>query len=90
MKNFKGCLRNFKMNGKAMNAPQQKHGVLPCLDVPMDAGIYFFNEGGYITIGKLCGDYGIWNCLKHVGAWVACFYVVFQLSPSKIIPLPTV
>ncbi|KAL9868319.1 laminin subunit alpha-3 isoform 2-T2 [Geothlypis trichas] len=53
MKNFKGCLRNFKMNGKAMNAPQQKHGVLPCLDVPMDAGIYFFNEGGYITIGNL-------------------------------------
>uniref|UniRef100_A0A8C9N7H9 Laminin subunit alpha 3 n=1 Tax=Serinus canaria TaxID=9135 RepID=A0A8C9N7H9_SERCA len=54
MKSFKGCLRNFKMNGKAMNAPKQKHGVLPCLDVPIDTGIYFFNEGGYITIGKLC------------------------------------
>ncbi|KAF2985215.1 hypothetical protein EK904_007529 [Melospiza melodia maxima] len=53
MKSFKGCLRNFKMNGKAINAPQQKHGVLPCLDVPMDTGIYFFNEGGYITIGNL-------------------------------------
>uniref|UniRef100_A0A8C9N951 Laminin subunit alpha 3 n=1 Tax=Serinus canaria TaxID=9135 RepID=A0A8C9N951_SERCA len=53
MKSFKGCLRNFKMNGKAMNAPKQKHGVLPCLDVPIDTGIYFFNEGGYITIGKL-------------------------------------
>uniref|UniRef100_A0A8C8B7E3 Laminin subunit alpha 3 n=1 Tax=Otus sunia TaxID=257818 RepID=A0A8C8B7E3_9STRI len=50
---FKGCLRNFEMNGKVMNAPQQKNGVLPCLDVPMDTGIYFFNEGGYITIGKL-------------------------------------
>ncbi|XP_031359594.2 laminin subunit alpha-3 [Lonchura striata] len=53
MKSFKGCLRNFKMNGKAMNAPQQKNGILPCLDVPMDTGIYFFNEGGYITIGNL-------------------------------------
>ncbi|KFO11861.1 Laminin subunit alpha-3, partial [Balearica regulorum gibbericeps] len=50
---FKGCLRNFKMNGKVMNAPQKKNGVLPCLDVPMDTGIYFFNEGGYITIGNL-------------------------------------
>ncbi|XP_010119438.1 PREDICTED: laminin subunit alpha-3, partial [Chlamydotis macqueenii] len=50
---FKGCLRNFKMNGKVMNAPQQKNGVLPCLDVPMETGIYFFNEGGYITIGNL-------------------------------------
>uniref|UniRef100_A0A8C8EC97 Laminin subunit alpha 3 n=1 Tax=Otus sunia TaxID=257818 RepID=A0A8C8EC97_9STRI len=50
---FKGCLRNFEMNGKVMNAPQQKNGVLPCLDVPMDTGIYFFNEGGYITIGNL-------------------------------------
>uniref|UniRef100_A0A8D0L0C7 Laminin subunit alpha 3 n=1 Tax=Strix occidentalis caurina TaxID=311401 RepID=A0A8D0L0C7_STROC len=50
---FKGCLRNFEMNGKVMKAPQQKNGVLPCLDVPMDTGIYFFNEGGYITIGNL-------------------------------------
>uniref|UniRef100_A0A663EBZ8 Laminin subunit alpha 3 n=1 Tax=Aquila chrysaetos chrysaetos TaxID=223781 RepID=A0A663EBZ8_AQUCH len=53
MNSFKGCLRNFKMNGKVMNAPQQKNGVLPCLDVPTDTGIYFFNEGGYITIGNL-------------------------------------
>ncbi|XP_049683277.1 laminin subunit alpha-3 [Accipiter gentilis] len=53
MNSFKGCLRNFKMNGKVMNAPQQKNGVLPCLDVPVDTGIYFFNEGGYITIGNL-------------------------------------
>ncbi|XP_014792368.1 PREDICTED: laminin subunit alpha-3-like [Calidris pugnax] len=52
-KSFKGCLRNFKMNGKVMTAPQQKKGVLPCPDVPMETGIYFFNEGGYITIGDL-------------------------------------
>ncbi|XP_064363379.1 laminin subunit alpha-3 isoform X2 [Dromaius novaehollandiae] len=50
---FKGCLKNFKMNGKVMNIPQQKNGVLPCLDVPMETGIYFFNEGGYITIDNL-------------------------------------
>uniref|UniRef100_A0A8B9I9V0 Laminin subunit alpha 3 n=1 Tax=Anser brachyrhynchus TaxID=132585 RepID=A0A8B9I9V0_9AVES len=53
VKSFKGCLRNFKMNGKIMNAPQQKNGVLPCLDIPMEMGIYFFKEGGYIAIGKL-------------------------------------
>ncbi|XP_010131481.1 PREDICTED: laminin subunit alpha-3, partial [Buceros rhinoceros silvestris] len=53
MNSFKGCLRNFKMNGKVMNAIQEKSGVLPCLDVPMDTGIYFFNEGGYVTIGNL-------------------------------------
>ncbi|XP_010083326.1 PREDICTED: laminin subunit alpha-3-like, partial [Pterocles gutturalis] len=53
MNSFKGCLRNFKMNGKVMNEPQQKNGILPCLDVSMEAGIYFFNEGGYITIGHL-------------------------------------
>nr|XP_021142755.1 laminin subunit alpha-3 isoform X2 [Columba livia] len=53
MNSFKGCLRNFKMNGQALNAPQQKNGVLPCLDAPAERGIYFFNEGGYITIGNL-------------------------------------
>lgn len=59
VKSFEGCLRNFKMNGKIMNAPQQKNGVLPCLDIPMEKGIYFFKEGGYIAIGKECGDYGL-------------------------------
>ncbi|XP_010185007.1 PREDICTED: laminin subunit alpha-3-like, partial [Mesitornis unicolor] len=53
MNSFKGCLRNFKMNGKVMNAPQQNNGVLPCSDVPMETGIYFSNEGGYITVGNL-------------------------------------
>uniref|UniRef100_A0A8D2MHW9 Laminin subunit alpha 3 n=1 Tax=Zonotrichia albicollis TaxID=44394 RepID=A0A8D2MHW9_ZONAL len=72
MKSFKGCLRNFKINGKAMNAPQQKHGILPCLDVPMDTGIYFFNEGGYITIGKLC------NLLMGLD-----FRIVFTIRPRS-------
>ncbi|XP_009989305.1 PREDICTED: laminin subunit alpha-3, partial [Tauraco erythrolophus] len=53
MNSFKGCLRNFKMNGKVMDAPQQKNGILPCLDVLMETGIYFFNEGGYITFDNL-------------------------------------
>uniref|UniRef100_A0A8C3XYJ3 Laminin subunit alpha 3 n=1 Tax=Catharus ustulatus TaxID=91951 RepID=A0A8C3XYJ3_CATUS len=72
MKSFKGCLRNFKMNGKIMNAPQQINGVLPCLDVPMDTGIYFFNEGGYITIGKLC------NLLMGLD-----FRIVFTIRPRS-------
>uniref|UniRef100_A0A8C3XFQ3 Laminin subunit alpha 3 n=1 Tax=Cyanoderma ruficeps TaxID=181631 RepID=A0A8C3XFQ3_9PASS len=72
MKSFKGCLRNFMVNGKVMNAPQQKNGVLPCLDVPMDTGIYFFNEGGYITIGKLC------NLLMGLD-----FRIVFTIRPRS-------
>uniref|UniRef100_A0A803Y0B0 Laminin subunit alpha 3 n=1 Tax=Meleagris gallopavo TaxID=9103 RepID=A0A803Y0B0_MELGA len=52
MKSFKGCLRNFKMNGKVMNAPQQKKDVLPCLDAPMEMGIHFFKEGGYVAVGN--------------------------------------
>lgn len=66
MKSFKGCLRNFKMNGKVMNAPQQKKDVLPCLDAPMEMGIHFFKEGGYIAVGKLCRDYDIWNYALNV------------------------
>uniref|UniRef100_A0A8V0XR45 Laminin subunit alpha 3 n=1 Tax=Gallus gallus TaxID=9031 RepID=A0A8V0XR45_CHICK len=53
MKSFKGCLRNFKMNGKVMNTPQQKKDVLPCLDAPMEMGIHFFKEGGYVAVGKI-------------------------------------
>uniref|UniRef100_A0A8C8VNC6 Laminin subunit alpha 3 n=1 Tax=Pelusios castaneus TaxID=367368 RepID=A0A8C8VNC6_9SAUR len=49
-KSFVGCVRNFKMNGKLMNAPHRNTGVLPCLDGSLETGIYFFNEGGYIII----------------------------------------
>ncbi|XP_054036118.1 laminin subunit alpha-3 [Dryobates pubescens] len=52
-KSFKGCLKNLKMNGEVLKAPQQNQDVLPCLDVAMDTGIYFFDEGGYITLGNL-------------------------------------
>ncbi|KFO77914.1 Laminin subunit alpha-3, partial [Cuculus canorus] len=69
MNSFKGCLRNFRMNGKVMNAPQQKNGILPCLDVPMETGIYFFNEGGYITIGNLLTGLG--------------FRIVFTIRPRS-------
>lgn len=90
MKSFKGCLRNFKVNGKVMNAPQQKNGVLPCLDVPMDTGIYFFNEGGYITIGKLCTGYGIWNYVWSVyvyGSFVFTWFSNYLLLWSFLSPL---
>jgi len=66
MKSFKGCLRNFKMNGKVMNTPQQKKDVLPCLDAPMEMGIHFFKEGGYVAVGKLRRDYGIGNYALNV------------------------
>uniref|UniRef100_A0A8B9S4G7 Laminin subunit alpha 3 n=1 Tax=Apteryx owenii TaxID=8824 RepID=A0A8B9S4G7_APTOW len=69
---FKGCLRNFKMNGKVMNTPQQKNGVLPCLGVPTETGIYFFNEGGYITIGKL------YNLVMGLD-----FRIVFTIRPRS-------
>ncbi|XP_067402634.1 laminin subunit alpha-3 isoform X1 [Emydura macquarii macquarii] len=49
-KSFVGCLKNFKMNGKFMNAPHRNTGVLPCLDGSLETGIYFFNEGGYIIV----------------------------------------
>ncbi|XP_064026607.1 laminin subunit alpha-3 [Pogoniulus pusillus] len=68
-KSFKGCLRNLKMNGELLKAPQQKNGVLPCLDVAMDTGIHFFDEGGYITIGNLL--------------WGLDFRVVFSIRPRS-------
>lgn len=54
------------MNGKVMKAIQEKSGILPCLDVSTDAGIYFFNEGGYVTVGKLSRDYSIWSYVFSV------------------------
>lgn len=49
------------MNGKLMDTAHQNSGVPPCLNGSLETGIYFFNEGGHIKIGKLCRDYTTWN-----------------------------
>nr|XP_033789765.1 laminin subunit alpha-3 [Geotrypetes seraphini] len=49
-KSFVGCLRNFKLDGKSLDLPNEVFGVTPCFDGPSEAGIYFSNEGGYMVI----------------------------------------
>lgn len=73
------------MNGQVLNAPQQKNGVLPCLDAPAERGIYFFNEGGYITIGKMCRDYSIWNYVLDVCVCTRKDFFIYFLCGFPII-----
>lgn len=73
------------MNGKVMNAIQEKSGILPCLDVPTDTGIYFFNEGGYVGIGKLSRDYTIWSYVLSVCIYKGFFNLLFTLVSNYLL-----
>ncbi|XP_031802383.1 laminin subunit alpha-3 isoform X2 [Sarcophilus harrisii] len=46
---FVGCLRNFKLHGKALDTPSQNSGVRPCLGGPLEKGVYFSQDGGHIS-----------------------------------------
>ncbi|XP_051826295.1 laminin subunit alpha-3 isoform X1 [Antechinus flavipes] len=46
---FVGCLRNFKLDGKALDSPSQNSGVRPCLGGPLEKGVYFSQDGGHIS-----------------------------------------
>uniref|UniRef100_A0A6I8NW90 Laminin subunit alpha 3 n=1 Tax=Ornithorhynchus anatinus TaxID=9258 RepID=A0A6I8NW90_ORNAN len=49
---FVGCLRNFQVDGKPAVPPTENSGVSPCLEGPLEPGIYFSPGGGHLALGK--------------------------------------
>uniref|UniRef100_A0A452HN43 Laminin subunit alpha-5 n=1 Tax=Gopherus agassizii TaxID=38772 RepID=A0A452HN43_9SAUR len=48
---FSGCLKNLKLDGKALDSPSRVFGVTPCYEGMLESGIFFAAEGGYVTLG---------------------------------------
>uniref|UniRef100_A0A6I8NCW7 Laminin subunit alpha 3 n=1 Tax=Ornithorhynchus anatinus TaxID=9258 RepID=A0A6I8NCW7_ORNAN len=46
---FVGCLRNFQVDGKPAVPPTENSGVSPCLEGPLEPGIYFSPGGGHLA-----------------------------------------
>ncbi|XP_006104519.1 laminin subunit alpha-3 [Myotis lucifugus] len=49
---FVGCLRNFQVDSKPLDAPSARVGVSPCLAGSLEKGIYFSQEGGHVTLAN--------------------------------------
>ncbi|KAL7985640.1 hypothetical protein Chor_004210 [Crotalus horridus] len=49
---FKGCLRHLKLDKKPLNSPSRVFAVTPCYVGPLETGIFFSVEGGYITLDR--------------------------------------
>ncbi|XP_042317419.1 laminin subunit alpha-5-like [Sceloporus undulatus] len=49
---FKGCLRNLKLDRKPLVSPSRIFGVTPCYVGPLENGIFFSAEGGYVTLDR--------------------------------------
>ncbi|XP_013928101.1 PREDICTED: laminin subunit alpha-5-like [Thamnophis sirtalis] len=47
---FKGCLRHLKLDKKPLNSPSRVFAVTPCYVGPLETGVFFSIEGGYITL----------------------------------------
>uniref|UniRef100_A0A8C4W263 Laminin subunit alpha-5 n=1 Tax=Gopherus evgoodei TaxID=1825980 RepID=A0A8C4W263_9SAUR len=47
---FSGCLKNLKLDGKALDSPSRVFGVTPCYEGMLESGIFFAAEGGYVTL----------------------------------------
>ncbi|XP_038622372.1 laminin subunit alpha-3 [Tachyglossus aculeatus] len=47
---FVGCLRNFQVDGRPVVAPAQNSGVSPCLEGPLEPGIYFSPGAGHLAL----------------------------------------
>uniref|UniRef100_A0A6I8PC99 Laminin subunit alpha 3 n=1 Tax=Ornithorhynchus anatinus TaxID=9258 RepID=A0A6I8PC99_ORNAN len=47
---FVGCLRNFQVDGKPAVPPTENSGVSPCLEGPLEPGIYFSPGGGHLAL----------------------------------------
>lgn len=50
---FKGCLRHLKLDRKPLVSPSRVFGVTPCYSGPLETGVFFPAEGGYVTLGTV-------------------------------------
>ncbi|XP_072852864.2 laminin subunit alpha-5 isoform X1 [Pogona vitticeps] len=49
---FKGCLRHLKLDRKPLVSPARVFGVTPCYTDPLESGVFFSAEGGYVTLDR--------------------------------------
>lgn len=49
---FVGCVRDLNLNEVPSQSPSHSVGVTPCYQQPLQPGVYFSSQGGYLTIGE--------------------------------------
>uniref|UniRef100_A0A671KLI3 Laminin subunit alpha-5-like n=1 Tax=Sinocyclocheilus anshuiensis TaxID=1608454 RepID=A0A671KLI3_9TELE len=49
---FIGCVRDLNLNEVLSQSPSHSVGVTPCYQQPLQPGVYFSSQGGYLTIGE--------------------------------------
>ncbi|XP_052396695.1 laminin subunit alpha-5-like [Carassius gibelio] len=52
MDGFVGCVRDLKLNEVPSQSPSHSVGVTPCYQQPLQPGVYFSSQGGYLTIDE--------------------------------------
>uniref|UniRef100_A0A8C1MCI5 Laminin, alpha 5 n=1 Tax=Cyprinus carpio TaxID=7962 RepID=A0A8C1MCI5_CYPCA len=49
---FVGCVRDLNLNEVPSQSPSHSVGVTPCYQQPLQPGVYFSSQGGYLTIDE--------------------------------------
>ncbi|XP_016088609.1 laminin subunit alpha-5-like [Sinocyclocheilus grahami] len=52
MAGFVGCVRDLNLNEVLSQSPSHSVGVTPCYQQPLQPGVYFSSQGGYLTIDE--------------------------------------
>uniref|UniRef100_A0A9J7XYR4 Laminin subunit alpha-5 n=1 Tax=Cyprinus carpio carpio TaxID=630221 RepID=A0A9J7XYR4_CYPCA len=52
MAGFVGCVRDLKLNEVPSKSPSHSVGVTPCYQQPLQPGVHFSSQGGYLTIDE--------------------------------------
>uniref|UniRef100_A0A671KQZ1 Laminin subunit alpha-5 n=1 Tax=Sinocyclocheilus anshuiensis TaxID=1608454 RepID=A0A671KQZ1_9TELE len=52
MAGFVGCVRDLKLNEVPAQSPSHSVGVTPCYQQPLQPGVYFSSQGGYLAIDE--------------------------------------
>ncbi|GCB66795.1 hypothetical protein scyTo_0005035, partial [Scyliorhinus torazame] len=93
---FVGCIRNFQLDGKAMEPPSRTYDVTPCFEGSLETGTFFSAAGGYLIIEEsfvLGNDYelmlevrprGLSGVLFHVGRRQS-HYLSLYVENGKVI-----
>ncbi|GAA6074652.1 laminin subunit alpha-4 isoform X1, partial [Tachysurus ichikawai] len=84
---FSGCVRDLRLNGHVLSSVPRNFGVTPCFEGSSEAGMFFFEEGGYAVLDHSLGMSGQLEvvmelCPRVASALLLHFYITPDVSLS--------
>ncbi|XP_046730124.1 laminin subunit alpha-4 [Silurus meridionalis] len=80
---FSGCVKDLRVNGRLVSSVPRSFGVTPCLEGKREAGMFFFEEGGYTMLDQTLSVGGQMVVVMELRPRVASALLLRFITPEE-------